>query len=508
MSSNEPSPEDLLGRAASLLVSSAGAPRSLPTRLEGIDFERRRHLFDALIEAATTLATHTAAEIDARASGLGQAMDQVELDLFLESADLDAWMRRSAAAALLLDPAAPRIHPAEPTPPTGGATVQAPPVVFHADWTAMNGLGVAARRLAADLEAGDVPLERCHHDTGAPPAPGLEPLIPGRCASATSATRIHLWGINLNIFDHVSDADLRPAGASRHHIATWYWELPSVPLRFRDQLGRVDELWAPTSFIARALQSHHDLETFVFPPSSPVLEEPSDHATLRRSIGLDPGTVVVLMSFDGNSSLVRKNPWASIDAFTFAQASTKVPLQLVVKLTGRGTLDATSLRRLEGAMARARAVMIDDDLDDAAMAQLFGTADLYLSLHRSEGLGLGMVEAMASSTVVVATAFGGNLEVMDDDTAALVGYDLVQVSDADFSDRDGLKPIYTVGAPWAEADVNQAAGWIVRLAEDPALRGAIALAALERSRGRSAAHSGAAMAARLAAVAAAHEALS
>lgn len=496
MTSGDSPPTDLLADAAALLRSQSTTPRSLPTRLEGIDHERRLHLFDALLHAANALTTQATEEVADRASKLAAAMDQVELDLYLESADLDAWMRRSATAALLLDPGAPLRLPDSAALPVRSST-QAPPVVFHADWTAMNGLGVAARRLAADLEAGGVALERCHHATGAPPAPGLARQEPSRCASATSTMAIHLWGVNLNIFDQVPDADLRPHGARRHHIATWYWELPSVPERFRHQLRRVDELWAPTSFIARALQRHHHVETFVFPPSAPVLEAPADPAALRRRCGLDPDAVVVLLSFDGNSSLVRKNPWASLQAFTLAQASTEVPLQLVIKLTGRAALDAASAGRLERGIAEVGAVVIDEDLDDAAMASLFGVADLYLSLHRSEGLGLGMVEAMAASTVVVATAFGGNLEVMDDDTAALVGYDLLQVSDADFAEGDGLKPIYTVGAPWAEADIDQAARWIVRLAEDRDLREAIARSALQRSRTHSAARSGAAMVERL-----------
>jgi glycosyltransferase involved in cell wall biosynthesis len=106
-------------------------------------------------------------------------------------------------------------------------------------------------------------------------------------------------------------------------------------------------------------------------------------------------------------------------------------------------------------------VLIDRTMDDAEVKALHLCADAFVSLHRAEGYGFGLAEAMHLGRPVVATGWSGNLDFMTDDTGFLIGHRLVPVP-------EGAYP-HAAGQVWAEADVDEAAAAMVRLLEDPAL---------------------------------------
>ena len=89
---------------------------------------------------------------------------------------------------------------------------------------------------------------------------------------------------------------------------------------------------------------------------------------------------------------------------------------------------------------------------------LLKDVDVYVSLHRSEGFGLVMAEAMYLGTPVIATAWSGNTEFMNDDTACMVGYDMIEL-DKDYD-------VFKKGNVWADAHIDEAADYMVRLYED------------------------------------------
>ena len=107
------------------------------------------------------------------------------------------------------------------------------------------------------------------------------------------------------------------------------------------------------------------------------------------------------------------------------------------------------------------------------MAGLMAAADIVLSLHRSEGFGLVPAQAMALGKPVVATGWSGNLEFMTKDNSALVYYSLVPV-------RDPEGAFDAAGQKWADADVDHAAAWLRRLADDADLRASMGAAAASR----------------------------
>ena len=132
------------------------------------------------------------------------------------------------------------------------------------------------------------------------------------------------------------------------------------------------------------------------------------------------------------------------------------------------------------------------------MSSLIACCDVYVSLHRSEGFGLGIAEAMLAGRPAVATAYSGNLDFMTYQNSCLVGYRLTDVTTAEIHFNPGMEIVYEPDQLWADADVAQAARWMRTLYENPGLRERLGAAGSATIRTRyNSAVAGAAAAARL-----------
>ena len=90
---------------------------------------------------------------------------------------------------------------------------------------------------------------------------------------------------------------------------------------------------------------------------------------------------------------------------------------------------------------------------------MIASCDCYVSLHRSEGLGLTMGEAMYFGKPVIATAYSGNLDFMTQENSFLVPHTMVEIG-------PGAGP-YPADKQWAEPDLDRAAELMRRVFEDP-----------------------------------------
>jgi glycosyltransferase involved in cell wall biosynthesis len=172
---------------------------------------------------------------------------------------------------------------------------------------------------------------------------------------------------------------------------------------------------------------------------------------------------------DVRSSLARKNPLGAIAAFKQG-VGMRADSVLILKVTGADH-DPAAFESLRTALNGSRVVLLLDRLSMDEQWQLYAACDAFVSLHRAEGYGLPMAEAMAVGRPVVGTAWSGNLDFMNSSNAALVDYKLVEINDP--------QGVYA-GSTWAEPSISHAAEWLVRLQASPALRNEL---------GRSAAHS-------------------
>jgi glycosyltransferase involved in cell wall biosynthesis len=247
----------------------------------------------------------------------------------------------------------------------------------------------------------------------------------------------------------------------RRLVGYWYWELPVAPAEWRLGARFVHDVWAPSRFTADALVPLVEQPVTVVRPSvasSPLL--PSQRG--RAEFDLPSGAVIVFSSFNLASSFARKNPLASIEAFRLAFGDR--PDRMLVLKVGNPDHFPDDFERLAMAAAiHSNIRLVTGTLPPDASLALTATADIVLSLHRSEGFGLVAAEGMLLGKPVVATDWSATTEFMDASCTALVRFRLVPAED----DRG----IYAVsGAEWAEADLGHAADWLRRLAEDPDLR--------------------------------------
>jgi glycosyltransferase involved in cell wall biosynthesis len=182
---------------------------------------------------------------------------------------------------------------------------------------------------------------------------------------------------------------------------------------------------------------------------------------MRGKLGLPADALVVLNVFHLGSAFSRKNPLAAVAAFrkAFGDRSDRV---LAIKLIDNGAAGAR--RELDAAIAGAPNIrLIEGMLPEADMAGLMAAADIVISLHRSEGFGLVPAQAMALGKPVIATAWSGNLDFMNKNNSALISYALIPVHDPEGAFQAGDQK-------WADANVEEAAEWLRKLAAEAGLR--------------------------------------
>jgi glycosyltransferase involved in cell wall biosynthesis len=166
-----------------------------------------------------------------------------------------------------------------------------------------------------------------------------------------------------------------------------------------------------------------------------------------------------LMMHNSNSYASRKNPGAAIDAFREAYGDNPEKVKLVIKISNPKPED---LEFVEKKLVPGSYILMTDRLERKQLNSLIRLCDVFLSLHRSEGFGLVMAEAMNLGTAAVATHWSANAEFMPEGTACNVSSRQIPVGDAYQDAPEGLT--------WADADVHEAAGYLRRLKEDPAYR--------------------------------------
>ena len=347
-------------------------------------------------------------------------------------------------------------------------------VTVHGTFAGFNGLSAASRRVVADLLAAGVTVTL--DDFG-----GVTPLAPDLLdedfsdLERSSDSYLHIWTQNTVEFRLIADEDFHKEGVDRYNIATWWWEMPSMPDHLAAQARRVDELWVASPSIRSALFGVTDAPVHVYQQSLRPFTPDRSPRSVLADLGLRDDRVTFLCTFDAKSVPARKNPDGVIEAFRRAFGGRTEDAQLIIKTHN---LDTIGQYRdwFEPLVNSVGAVLIDAPYTDQAFTNLMAAADVYVSLHRAEGLGLGMAEAMSLGIPVIATAFSGNRVFLDHASACLVGFTVREINREDVFYNPDLLTIYTSDLLWADPDLNQAAEWMRLLATNADLRSAIGAA--------------------------------
>ncbi len=271
-----------------------------------------------------------------------------------------------------------------------------------------------------------------------------------------STAPVQIFNINADqlpqVLPHLAPR-LRP-DAVRINIP--FWELSRFPAAWLPGLAVMDEVWAPSRFIAQALQDQLGSKAVYMP----VALELTPPAPMPRSrFNLPPTRFLFFFAFDFLSFVERKNPRALIAAFREAFPR-RGQAGLVLKCMN-GAVVPNQLAHFRQDLADDPDIfLIDDTLNRTDTLALIASIDAVVSLHRSEGLGLLIAEAMLLGKPVIATDYSASRDLLSDATGYPVRYKLVPV-------REGEYP-FAEGQVWAEPDVSHAATFMRELCHDPA----------------------------------------
>ena len=242
----------------------------------------------------------------------------------------------------------------------------------------------------------------------------------------------------------------------RYNICAWQWELPKWPDRWERLLNIPDEIWA---------QSHYVEEMFKKVTKKPVtymplaVDKPIFKPKSREYFDIEDNVYTFLSVFDCNSWFKRKNPMCAVKAFQKAFPKNQRGIRLVVKMMNSRP-DLEEYRELmRTAALDLRIVVIDEYLTRSDMLALINCADVFVSLHRSEGFGRVIAECMLMGKPVISTNYSGSVDFAFEGTAYVVNGPLIPVQKGDYSVYEGQH--------WMDPDVEMAAQAMKRCVEDP-----------------------------------------
>ena len=277
--------------------------------------------------------------------------------------------------------------------------------------------------------------------------------------AATAPGAVGLFHLNGDEVEQaLATLQVRFGGVPAYRIVYPAWELSNYPQEWARQLERFDEVWAPSRFTADALAAVVARPIVHMPEACEVV---LSSLMNRRWFGIPEASYVFMFFYDVRSYAARKNPQAVITAFRrLLDARPYAATTLVIKVNG-GELAPESVKQLRESAAdlRERAVLIDRTLTDNQVKNLVRLSDCFVSLHRAEGFGRGLCEAMALGKPVIGTGYSGNLDFMTPETSCLVDYRLVPVGEGQYP--------HWQDQVWAEPDVDQAARFMRHLLDDP-----------------------------------------
>jgi len=232
-----------------------------------------------------------------------------------------------------------------------------------------------------------------------------------------------------------------------YNIGCWFWELSQFPEEWYSSFKPFDEIWAASSFIQDSIARVSPVPVVRMPLA--LIPQPAiDHNLNRSHFGLPFDVFIFLFTFDFASILERKNPVGLIKAFKLAFGD-REDVMLLLKVAHSDDYPA-ELELLKTAACSNNIRIFDRLLIRPEMDALFSISDCFVSLHRSEGFGIPIAEAMLLEKPVITTAYSANMDFTTPANSFLVKYKLVEI------DRD-YGP-YRRGWVWADPDLDHAAG--------------------------------------------------
>lgn len=305
------------------------------------------------------------------------------------------------------------------------------------------GIGTGVRALASGIQAAKIPLACInYHDPSS--------LNRDKTFSDFSDENPYLVNlVHLNPDVIPSFAERQGEGFFKNHynIAFWNWELELFPEKWKNVSRYFHEIWAPSGYTQKAIEKLSIVPVRKIPYPIAVPHSLPEGVS-RSTFSLPENALIFLFAFDFQSYRQRKNPEAVIEAFKQAFDGDDRAL-LLVKTIHQDKDPEGSLYLRSLAQGRGDILFLDLCLSRSEMYALTQLCDVFVSLHRCEGFGLNIFEAMAMQKPVIATGYSSNMDYMDESNSFPVEFTL-KLLDRDYGP-------YPRGAFWADPSIGDAA---------------------------------------------------
>lgn len=247
----------------------------------------------------------------------------------------------------------------------------------------------------------------------------------------------------------------------RYNICVWLWELEDWPVEWMNAFDYADEIWTPSVFTTNAIKKVSPIPVTTVPYG---IHTDTDDRFNREYFRLPQDRFLFLCMFDVNSTMERKNPFGAIDSFLSAFNKNNSDVGLVVKINNANPTTIDMLKSYtEG---NSNIIIFDSSMDKMKVHSLIEACDTFVSLHRSEGFGLVMAEAMCLGVPVIATNWSANTDFMKADNSCLVDFKFIDVGSNYFKAKPGQR--------WADPNIEHAAFYMKKLFSDKSFYNRIA----------------------------------
>lgn len=210
----------------------------------------------------------------------------------------------------------------------------------------------------------------------------------------------------------------------RYNIGYWYWELMDFPDEWIKAFDYLDEVWTSSKFTLNSIKEKSPVPVKLIPP---CIKVDSIGKVTRKDFNLPQDAFLFLTMYDSWSYKIRKNPQGAIDSFKAAFSPDDMSVGLVIKINNANSNPGEVNNLIKSLKGYKNIYLIKEILSRSDVNALISMCDCFVSLHRSEGFGLAMAEAMYLGLPVIATNWSGNLDFMNHENSCLVDYELVKI---------------------------------------------------------------------------------
>ena len=331
---------------------------------------------------------------------------------------------------------------------------------FYGPLSAFSGLGTAARGYVSSLEkakitykiVGDNIYDYSNQDLqefrARTRVPNLDSLM-------SKQYRINILHYNADAIDRFFKILPMEILDNCYNIGIWTWELPSFRSDWFQYFGAVDEVWVPSNFVRDALASIAPVPVITMPH---CIELELGNGNYDRShFGIPEDAFVFSYIFDVSSHILRKNPFALVEAFEKAfPGNSKAVLALKFH---SGQHNPEAVKKLRNLATRNRNIKIFSRFfSEAELISFKMITDCLVSPHRSEGFGLNIAEAMYLGQPVIATNFSSNTDFMNADNSYPLKYQLTAI--------ENQSGPYLPGYVWAEPSIEHLTELMIEVFEN------------------------------------------